>query len=248
MTDIATIQACEERLVNVWPALQTMLMGDWVLRFAQGYSGRANSASAIRAGADLSPNDLDHLVRLYREAGLAPAIRVTPLCRSDLAQRLTRAGWRPIVTSVGMVAPADPDWWPAASVRLESTPAPEWIAGVTRWQEARKSNAAAFAAILGQIRSPAAFARVEADGVPAGYGMSVCDRDMAEIGSILLGPEFRGKGYGRALVESLIAWARETGAARVFLQVEENNAVAIGLYRSLGFEEVYRYTEYRLAE
>lgn len=243
--DLATVQACEERLVNVWPALQTLLMGDWVVRLADGYSGRANSASAIRPGADLDAAALAHLETLYRNVGLPPAIRVTPLCVPDLARRLAGAGWRPVVTSIGMVAAAR-DWRHHASVESTARPDPGWIGGVSDWQDERKRNGAHLAAILGQLRLPAAFATLRADGEAAGYGMSVVDREMAEIGSILMGPAHRGRGLGRALVETLLHWAVSQGAVRVFLQVEESNAVAIALYRALGFAEVYRYTEYRL--
>ena len=245
MSDLATVQACEERLVNVWPALQTILMGEWVLRFAQGYSGRANSASAIRIGADLCGADLDHVVRLYRAEGLAPAIRVTPLSPPDLGARLLATGWRPVVTSIGMVAPAGM-WRAHPAVSIQSQAGTAWVQGVSRWQEARKRNPDHLAAILKQLRLPSAFATVAGQGQEAGYGMSVVDRGMAEIGSIMLAPDQRGRGLGRALVETLLCWAVQHGAGRVFLQVEENNVVAIGLYRSLGFQEVYRYTEYRL--
>lgn len=245
MTDLDTVAACEERLVNVWPALQTLMMGPWVLRFARGYSGRANAASAIRAGADLDTDDLDHIATLYRQAGLAPAIRVSPLCVDALAPRLVAAGWRKVVTSIGMVADAT-KWPDHGSVALAAAPSPAWIEGVCAWQDGRKRNGADFAAILNQLRLPATFAAVAVAGAPVGYGMAVCDRGMAEIGSIMIGPDHRGRGLGRAVVETLLAWTVRTGAGRVFLQVEATNAPAIALYRDLGFAEVYRYSEYRL--
>ncbi len=48
------VAACERRIVNAWPAPTTLIIGDWVVRMANGYSGRANSASPLSAGADLS--------------------------------------------------------------------------------------------------------------------------------------------------------------------------------------------------
>jgi hypothetical protein len=77
--DIETIRGCEERLVNVWPAVSTLLMEGWVVRFAHGYSGRANSASAVVPGARMTPELLDNIEKLYREAGLKPSVRITPL-------------------------------------------------------------------------------------------------------------------------------------------------------------------------
>lgn len=45
----------------------------------------------------------------------------------------------------------------------------------------------------------------------------------------------RGAGLGRALVEALEGWARERGATRVQLLVDEENLSALGFYRRLGW-------------
>ena len=45
----------------------------------------------------------------------------------------------------------------------------------------------------------------------------------------------------RRLVQSALKWARQRGARFAWLQVEADNAPALGLYRSLGFDEIYRY-------
>ena len=47
----------------------------------------------------------------------------------------------------------------------------------------------------------------------------------------------RGAGLGRAAMEALEARARELGATKLELNVFGRNAVARGLYRSLGFAE-----------
>lgn len=48
-------------------------------------------------------------------------------------------------------------------------------------------------------------------------------------------PTARGHGTGAALVEAVLAWAREIGAARVGLWVTTGNARAIALYDKTGF-------------
>ena len=53
----------------------------------------------------------------------------------------------------------------------------------------------------------------------------------------------QGHGIGRALMNELLRWARESPAVdKVELQVRSSNARAIGLYRSLGFVEEGRKT------
>ncbi|MCX6093274.1 MAG: GNAT family N-acetyltransferase, partial [Candidatus Bipolaricaulota bacterium] len=52
---------------------------------------------------------------------------------------------------------------------------------------------------------------------------------------------FRRQGLGRGLMRGLMAWGRELGAERVYLQVVLQNAPAVALYEELGFQEAYQY-------
>jgi len=58
--------------------------------------------------------------------------------------------------------------------------------------------------------------------------------DIIAIGTALAA---RRRGIGRALVEHLLRYAVEVQIRRVILEVRASNAAALGLYRSLGFQE-----------
>lgn len=240
------VLACEERLVNCWPAIDTLLMDGWVVRAANGYSGRANSASAVRIGARLDDALLREIVCFFRAQGLPPAIRVTPLAAPDVAERLAREGWRIVTRSGGMIAEFLPQQADYVGSVLTSVADQAWCSGVSALQDERKRNAEHLYAIVSRIRREAGFATVLHEGRTAAFGMVVIDRGMAEIGSIIVDPAARGRGIGRGLVRGLMAHAAEKGGTRFFLQVEACNAVARGLYASLGFEHLYPYAEYRL--
>jgi len=68
--------------------------------------------------------------------------------------------------------------------------------------------------------------------------------DEAEILTLAVGPSRRREGLGRALVAAAIASLREAGAKRLFLEVDEANAPARGLYQSLGAVAVGRRPSY----
>jgi len=60
--------------------------------------------------------------------------------------------------------------------------------------------------------------------------------------SIATDPEVRGSGVGRALMQDAEARARDLGFKRMVLTVHPTNDVAIGFYRSLGWEMVNDFT------
>ena len=59
----------------------------------------------------------------------------------------------------------------------------------------------------------------------------------AFIYDIVIDEDRRGRGYGRATMLACVARARELGAQSIGLHVFGDNAVARGLYTSLGFVE-----------
>ena len=217
-------------------------MDGWVVRMANGYSSRANSASAIVSGAAMSPGLLHAVETLFRNAGLAPCVRVTPVAKRGTREMLLARGYRIKDRTMVMTAPLGAHNCTSDHVRIEDTPTPGWLTGVSALQEPSKSNAAHLEAIVGRIQLPVAFATVVEAGEPIGFGMAAIDRGFAELGSIILAPATRGRGLGRTLVQSLLGWAKETGAQQAFLQVTQENTAARGLYGSAGFADICGYT------
>ena len=66
----------------------------------------------------------------------------------------------------------------------------------------------------------------------------------ADIQTLALDPQVRGRGQGRALLRALVSHARDAGAKKVFLEVRADNPVAHALYVSEGFGELGRRPRY----
>jgi GNAT superfamily N-acetyltransferase len=66
---------------------------------------------------------------------------------------------------------------------------------------------------------------------------------IGEIKRMYVQPAYRGKGIGRALIEDLIAEAREIGYQRIRLDSARYMKEAHSLYRSVGFQEIESYPE-----
>jgi len=60
----------------------------------------------------------------------------------------------------------------------------------------------------------------------------------AEIYTIVVHPEQRQMGVGRALVEAALEQARRDGALAIFLEVSVENTAALALYAAAGFAQV----------
>ena len=63
----------------------------------------------------------------------------------------------------------------------------------------------------------------------------------ASVDDVFVEPDHRNRGMGRALLQSVEAWAREKGASGVSLQVAAANARARKFYEDLGFREISVY-------
>ena len=83
----------------------------------------------------------------------------------------------------------------------------------------------------------------EYDGRLAGcIALHGLDADICEMKRLYLRPEFRGKGLGRALAETIISEARRAGYTRMRLDtVEPVMKTAVEIYRKLGFKEIAPY-------
>ncbi len=75
------------------------------------------------------------------------------------------------------------------------------------------------------------------DGKPAGTTIAITyGKEMAWIAMVLVHPEMRGKGIGRALVEHALSWLKKNKVKTVKLDATEEGK---NLYRKLGFQEEY---------
>jgi GNAT superfamily N-acetyltransferase len=92
----------------------------------------------------------------------------------------------------------------------------------------------------------------EADGKPAGFALffhnfsTFLGRPGIYLEDLFVKPEFRGRGYGRALLAHLAEIARERNCGRLEWAVLNWNTPAIDFYKSLGAKPQDQWTVYRL--
>ncbi len=245
---MTTIDRLEEAGFNAWPALEQLLADGWLLRFAEGYSRRANSANFLYP----APTDPERVIRWceerYAAHGLPATFRIVERPETTAAERaLEQRGYRRLSPSLTLSRPLDspaaaPDTPPLAALALD-----EWLPVFALLSGAGPQGQSRHRRILEQLRLPHALGVLVADGRPVACGLAVADRDLVGLFDLATHPAHRRQGHAARLVTALLGWAAQQGASTAFLQVAEQNSAARQLYARLGFQQRYRYW-YRVRE
>jgi ribosomal protein S18 acetylase RimI-like enzyme len=241
MSDAGLVQAIEEHSLNAWPAFQTLLVDGWVLRFADGYSRRANSVTPLYPSRGDSAEKIRACERLYADKGLPAIFKLATEGAGTLDALLAQRGYPSEArTSVQVLRLSE---WPVdevPEVKSSSLAAPEWVAlhGVSGASPERQ---AIHARILAQIVLPRNFAAIEQAGRIIACGLGVAHAGLLGIFDLVVDPAHRRQGYAERLMAGLLAWGRQAGAHTAYLQVMLDNQPALRLYAKLGFREAYQY-------
>jgi N-acetylglutamate synthase len=233
----------EETCLNAWPALRQVLLNGWVLRFSEGLTRRANSANPLRGPRETGSCLTATCETLYQRRQLPTIFRLPSIIDADLDERLDEAGYGREGESCvrygdlsAVEAANDPD------VQLLPRPTREWFAAMGALQNHTPEQRRLYRRIVGAIAIPAAFAGVSVEGefVAVAYG-AIHDRLLC-FESMITNPRRQRRGYGRRVIASLAAWAKDQGAEGACLEVEAHNAAALALYDVVGLKtELYRY-------
>ncbi|WP_035060302.1 GNAT family N-acetyltransferase [Andreprevotia chitinilytica] len=240
MTD-ADIAHLEALALSAWPALQTELLDGWVLRFADGYTKRANSISPLYAGALPNADKLAYAEQRFRAAGLPCVFKQTGLAL-ELDALLDERGYEVVEPSsvqttrlAGQLLSFDAD------VALCSSLEMPWFAAFANMSGLDGKLRDAAGKLLLSYKAPVVFGMLLENGEAKCCGFAVRQWDSVLLFDIVTTPLARRQGYARRLVSSLLAWGRETGATQGLLQVVAANAPAVELYAGFGFAEQYQY-------
>ncbi|WP_420118115.1 GNAT family N-acetyltransferase [Micromonospora sp.] len=244
---------------EAWPAPVRGRLGDWLLRSADGWTGRANSALPVGDPDRPLPAAVDAIERWYAGHG-QPAMVNTPLPLAvPVGAELDVRGWtaRPLtlvqtvpvatllsdphrVSQEGDPAPggADRDA-DGPAVVLDVAPSEEWLAVAAGRKGGLPDSARHILTAVARVR----FAQVYADGTLLATGRGTVTGQGRWLGLSLIEvtPSARRQGLAARVVRALAAWGAAEGATHAFLQVEQRNTGAVALYRKLGFTTHHTY-------
>jgi len=113
----------------------------------------------------------------------------------------------------------------------------ETIAAIERASYPNPWRLKTFASLLRQRRARVLVAEGDS-GEVVGYAVFWWVMEQAELANIAVTSESRGQGFGAALLDRVLAEARERGVESLFLEVRASNQSARRLYVSRGFAQI----------
>lgn len=237
-----------------WRGTEETRLGEWLLRAAGGFTGRANSALPLGdAGLPLD-TAVDAVADWYRVRGLPPMIAVPlPLEGDSPARELdallsertwaTRSGTAFVMVADLPLTRVPPDLARDAEFRADAEPDDAWLA---RYHyRGTEQQSPVMRDVLTSAPAQAFTSIRSGTDVLAIARLSIAD-GWAGLTAVEVRSDHRRAGLGTAITAAACAEAASRGVRSVFLQVEADNTAARSLYERCGFRYSHRY-HYRVA-
>ncbi|MCI9888701.1 GNAT family N-acetyltransferase [Micrococcales bacterium 31B] len=265
------LEPCE---FATWPGATRREFGPWRVFVTGGTNKRANSAFLVAGGegagdlahalAALRQAGLAEVVRVSPAFGTADLVQCLVREGFEVASEtlvMTRVAGRGGLGDGGGDVPPTASAPPAASSQWSATCDGAWLDAYSAWQghgEASRGYARSIfegcpshyvslhderGELVGLGRVALADLRPEAR--TAASTVEPTAACVAVHAAVAVRADARGRGYGAALMHEMLSGAERLGATLHLLQVETDNARALGMYRQLGFEPAYEYRYYR---
>ncbi len=247
----AEVAALELAANDAWPAPVQAALGAWILRAADNWTGRGNSALAVGDPDRPLEDAIDAVQQWYADRGQRALINAPMPLAAPVNVALDERGWTswPLTlvqtARLGALLAGDEPDGDLPPVQLLDEPTDDWLGMVAQHKGDLPAAArhiltgvplVTFAHVHDAAGSLLAVARGTVTGGTAGapgrwHGVAL----------VQVTPGARRRGLARHVVRALAGWAAEHGATRAFLQVEERNAAATALYGQLGFRTHHTY-------
>jgi ribosomal protein S18 acetylase RimI-like enzyme len=242
-----------------WRGTEEEWLGGWLLRAAEGFTGRANSALPLGDPGLPLAGALDAVTRWYRARGLPPMIAIplplsTDCAGYELDNQLSERTWltRPgpaFVMVAGLAGlaglAAARELAPGMEFRVDAEPDGAWLAMYHYRGQERQPPVTRRVLMSAPFQLFASIRSGEGREVLAIGRLSVAG-GWAGITAVEVDAGRRRAGLGAALTLAVCAEAAARGVEQVFLQVETDNTAAQRLYERCGFRYSHRY-HYRVA-
>ena len=241
---------------NTHPCLSEEVYDGWLLRFAEGYTKRANSVSVVGESTIPFADKISYCEGVYAEHNLPIVFKIAPMA-AELDGLLEERGYSAVDKTNVMTVDLTKKKMPIekqkgsnqttgtgkgeVSVIIEEKFTESWQYYYFTFNKVSVASVPIAKKIQAQITNPVLCATVYVDKKAVACGLGVMEQGYVGLLDIVVKEEYRGCGFGKVLCRALLEKAKEKGATAGYLQVVDSNEVAKRLYEGLGFEDVYSY-------
>jgi len=187
----------EHACLNAWPALHNVICDDWIVRFSEGLTRRANSVNPLRSTARADGARIQHFENLFRAQELPLIFRVPTLLDPSVDRGFERLGFTAegesivIYADIGGVE-AKPDKAVGVTSRVEE----DWLQAMNLMQKRTEEQSEIFDQIVLSIAVPAGYATLRDHGEVVAQAYGVIHDDLMCCESVITSEAARGKGGG----------------------------------------------------
>ncbi len=215
-----------------------------IKRAANGYTKRANSVNLLYNSLLDINQKINYCKEFYENLGLPVIYKIISHSNSlNVDHKLKNLGYIKIdETSVRLLDLSSFSSNCTSTSQVLFQPTQDWLEGYIascRTHNDRTKDTKKI--MLKNIIGKTVFVIHKVENRPVGFGYGVIENEYVGIFDILVDETFRGRGYGKLIMNKILNESKQLGAKNAYLQVVLGNTAAEKLYRNLGFKEIYRY-------
>ena len=231
----------EEISLKAWPAFETINHRGWLMRFADGYTKRANSVSVLdQIGLDIEEK-ITYCESQYRERKQKPIFRLLSFTKPEvLDERLATRGYQLIEPSLVMglrLSERSLNILPTISQETLN----DWLVAYHNLKALGEQPSTIHRMILTAIKSEILFVSFKRNEEIVACGIGILESGCLGIFDLVTSPLQRRRGYATAIIQGLLQWGIDKGAYFSYIQVVQANTPGRNLYEKLGYEPMYKY-------
>lgn len=228
------IKRIERAASRALPAPEAIDVDGWTVLLGRGEVHRLNSAVTNGYRPRALDAHIDAVERRFASRRRPPRFRLTELDATVDGVLETR-GYERSVDVIVMTSATGPRS-DLGDVTLRSAVTPGFVERFRAWGGYTDIRVDEIVESLSALDLPHTVATSE-----RAVAVGVLDGDLLGLFDVVVAPEARRVGNGRAISRAIMDWGASNGASTAYLQVHSENASALSMYRSLGFADGYRY-------
>lgn len=230
----------ELMLMRAWPSLEEITFDGWILRYSKGYTKRANCINPLYESCLDFQEKTDYCEKIYREKNLPVIYKlIDNNAGLKVDEFLEKKGFKKRETiSVQELV------FGKINFKLEDVTAvckleEFWLDFYTNENDLRKEEIETLKNILLKNEKNNIYVYAKHENKIVAAALGVKDGENIGIFNVFVKKEYRNQGYGKKVIEGLLAEAKKINAQKAYLQVLETNEKALNLYKKMGFVHKY---------